>query len=68
MTTNPDDLVIEQPSTRNAVGADVGSRRLLMWAQLDLMAGAEVSTTRRLTAWVALGITFLIALMLLLGY
>jgi len=61
-------VVIEQPSVRDAVGADVGSRRLLMWAQLDLTAGTEVSTTRRLAAWVALGVTFMIALMLLLGY
>lgn len=61
-------MLIEQHSSRNAGGGNVNSRRLLMWAQLDLLAGTEVSTGRRLAAWVALWITCLMALLLLLGY
>lgn len=61
-------MLIEQHSSRNAGGGNSDSRRLLMWAQMDILAGTEVSITRRLAAWIALSITFAIALMLLLGY
>jgi hypothetical protein len=67
MTNASDEMAIEQPAAQDAIRPGE-SRRLLMWAQMDLMAGTEVSTTRRLAAWVALSVTFLVVLLLLLGY
>ena len=67
MANGTDELAIDQPVNQEAIGVGE-SRRLLIWAQMDLLAGTEVSTTRRLAAWIALGITFLMAVLLLLGY
>jgi hypothetical protein len=67
MTHASDEMAIEQSAPQDAIGAGE-SRRVLMWSQMDLMAGTEVSTTRRLAAWIALAVSLLMALLLLLGY
>ena len=68
MQSEADAVRIEQHSTSQAIGSGTGSRRLLVWAQTDIWGLQEISATRRLAAWVALAITFAIALLLAMGY
>jgi len=60
-------MLLEQHSSSEVSGGGPGSRRVLDWAQTDILAQGEVSVGRRLAAWVALGITLFITLLLLLG-
>jgi hypothetical protein len=67
--SNADPRLIEQHSSSDVVSGGVPSaRRLLLLAHLDIWGTGEVSTARRLAAWVALGVTLMIAVMLALGY
>jgi len=61
-------MLIEQHSSSEVSGGTPSSRRLLIFAQMDLWAQTEVSPTRRMAAWLALSITFAITMLLLLGY
>jgi len=59
-------MLLEQHSSSQASGGGADSRRLMirdviMWGQ------SEVSPARRFAAWLALGWTLLIAVVLLLG-
>ena len=60
-------MLLEQHSSSEARGGGLGSRRLLVWAQTDILAQGEVSAVRRLAAWLALSVTLVIAVLLLLG-
>ena len=63
-------LLEQEPSSsqaRQASGGNRTSRRLLVWAQVDLFAKTDVSVARQLAAWVALSITLAVAVLLLLG-
>jgi len=68
MSSKADHWVIEQHSSRNADGGGLDSRRLLMWAQMDLFSGMEVSALRRVGALLALSITCATVVLLLLSY
>jgi hypothetical protein len=64
-------MLLEQESSpsqaRQASGGIRTSRRLLVWAQVDLFAQTDVSAGRQLAAWVALSITVAACVLLLLG-
>jgi hypothetical protein len=60
-------MLIEQHSSSKAGGGTPSSRRLLMWAHTDVWGQGEVSPARRLAAWIALSITFAMAVLLALG-
>jgi hypothetical protein len=61
-------MLMEQHSSSGEVSGGIpSSRRLLMFAKMDLWAQTEVSPSRRLAAWVALSITVAITMILLVG-
>jgi hypothetical protein len=68
MASKVDPMPIEQHSSSEVSGGAPSSRRLLLLAHTDIWGAGEVSAGRRLMAWLALGITLLIAVMLALGY
>ena len=64
-------MLLEQESStsqaRQASGGTRTSRRLLVWAQVDLFAQTDVSAGRQLVAWIALTIALAVCVLLLLG-
>ena len=64
-------MLLEQESStsqaRQASGGTRTSRRLLVWAQVDLFAQTDVSAGRQLVAWIALSIALAVCVLLLLG-
>jgi hypothetical protein len=70
MPTKVDALLIEQHSSSEVeVGGGIpSSRRLLVWAQMDVWGTGDVSPTRQMAAWIALAITVAIMVLLALGY
>jgi hypothetical protein len=63
-------LLEQEPSSgqaRQANGGNRSSRRLLVWAQVDIFAQTDVSVGRQLAAWIALAITVATCVLLLLG-
>jgi hypothetical protein len=61
-------MLLEQEYPTQAKGSSANrTSRRLVWAQVDLFAGTDVSATRRLAAWIALSITLAACILLLLG-
>jgi hypothetical protein len=64
-------MLIEQeaakPVRRDIAGPDAASKRPPIWARADVFAQAEVSTARKIAAWVALAICLAILVFLLSG-
>jgi hypothetical protein len=66
MATKVEPMLIEQHSSSEVGGGIPSSRRLLALAQID--GTGEVSPARQLAAWIALGITLAIMVLLAIGY
>jgi hypothetical protein len=61
-------MLIEQHQGQpSQVAAAARNSRRLVWTQVDIFAGTDVSAPRRLAAWIALSITLAACILLLLG-